>query len=167
MSVRICLFLTLGLSALLIVLPGCHSRAHLMHTPTLEEDLKLQQDELSSKFFDIDRYKSKPFPFFSFYNMPHVYDLKYGCYFGAAESKSFSLWNFCPFFALPLPLCPVKNITWEKGYYRFNVTVMYPLIYAFEPHIWYWEVEEIDCYPYERTYDKPDESHFSDDAYVK
>jgi hypothetical protein len=105
--------------------------------------MRLTPDEMSKAFVDMDRYKEITFPFFSFYEMPPVSEFEIECFFGPPVSKSFSLWNFCPFFALPLPLLICKNMTWERGDYRIDAVVAYPMLFAYLPHIWYWDVEWI------------------------
>ena len=34
----------------------------------------------------------------------------------------------CPFFLVP-PLCPCKRMVWERGKYRFDVVVAYPILF--------------------------------------
>lgn len=139
---NLCVCLVLGL-VLLGLLPGCHTEAHLIYTPTQEKDLILSEEELTLKFLDIDRYKEGGFPFFSFYKMPPVNELKYACNFFHCDERSLSWWNLCPFFVFPLPLFPVEHRMWERGEFRFNVTVSRPFLFGWKPHIWYWEIEPI------------------------
>jgi hypothetical protein len=129
--------------ACILLFPACHTRAHLISAPILDRDLQITPDEMSRTFFDLDRYKEITFPFFAFFEMPTVRELEDTCYFGPPVSKSFSWWNFCPFFAFPLPFCPCKNMVWERGDYRIEAVVAYPFIFGFLPHIWYWDVEWI------------------------
>ena len=82
------------------------------------------------------------FPFFAFHEMPPMNELLWGDRFYAPKEKGWSAWNICPFFLIP-PICPCKEMVWERGNYRFRTVVAYPLIYGFLPHLWYWDVEEI------------------------
>jgi len=129
-------------SALLVVFSSCNTDYHFMSTPFLDEDFDLPSDEMRRIFWDVNRYEERTFPFTAFFEMPPLNELQWGNRFYAPKEKSWSAWNLCPFFLLP-PLCPCKDMVWERGNYRFKAVVAYPILYGFLPHLWYWDVEEI------------------------
>jgi len=129
--------------AFLMLLPSCCTNSHLGSTPYLDRDLLISPDEMSRTFYDVDRYEEVTFPFFAFFDMPPVTELKYPNRFGPFAKKRLSWWSTCPFFVFPLPLCPSKVMTWRRGNYRIEAVVIYPMIFGYKPHIWYWDVEEI------------------------
>lgn len=137
------------IAALALLLASCTAGTHFstgyhfMYTPQLDRDFHHPPDEFSRIFWDIDRYQEITFPFFAFHEMASLAELKYGNYFGPPIEKRWSVWNLCPLFMFP-PICPCKEMVWERGNYRFEAVVAYPLIYKFVPHVWYWKVEEIE-----------------------
>lgn len=126
--------------AVCLLLAACNTDAHFTSTPYIDQDFKLPPEHLSRTFFDVDRYEEVTVPFFAFFEMPPVNELKYACYFGPPAEEGFSWWNLVPLFAVP-PFCPCKTLVWRRGDYRFRAQVAYPLIYWFKPHLWYWKVE--------------------------
>lgn len=141
--------LILSLAMLPGALPACNTDMHFMSTPYLDKDFEIAPLEMSRVFYDIDRYKEVTNPFFAYFEMPPIEELKYGCYFGAPVDREWCWWNFCPFFCFPIPFYPCKTLIWERGNYRFKAVVTYPMFLGYLPHLWYWEVEPIwSDYPY-------------------
>ncbi|MHC4941689.1 MAG: hypothetical protein ACYTG7_01575 [Planctomycetota bacterium] len=130
--------------AMALAVGGCNTDYHFQYTPHLDPDFAEPADEMSSQWFDIERYKEHTFPFTSFFEMPTLNELKYGNYFLAPVERGWSWWNLCPFFVIPIPFCPCERMVWERGNYRFEAVVTYPMFLGFNAHVWYWEITEIE-----------------------
>lgn len=141
MTDSLLLILACALTGLL--LPACNTDYHFLYTPHLDRDFYESPEEMERLWFDINRYREVTFPFTAFFEMPSLKELKYGNYFIGPVERRWSWWNLCPFFAV-IPLCPCERMIWEWGNYRFDAVIAYPMVFWYSPHLWYWEVEELE-----------------------
>lgn len=122
----------------LFVLQGC--AIHVKSLPSPEE-FHMSADSLYDMYPELGALKFEfgKFMFSPVWKMPYTEEFVER--WGEPKSKGgWSSWNLLPFTALP-PFHPMTTWEWEFGDKTVTATIDHPVIYGYEPHVWYVTIE--------------------------
>ena len=133
----------LVLIALLTIGCSTTTKTHLGQLPVDSHEFEKPMGDIEREYPEVTKYigafkcgilGEKCEYFGSIYDMPPMSELIN--IWGEPEEITGAMWNLYPTNAAGLH--PTKTYIWYKGNYRIEAVADKPLVFKWEPHLWYW-----------------------------